>query len=107
MICSCCEQEIDKAEVSVFDYEFCNKCSDRLKMTVKTFIRRCGAKKDQKRIPIDWDKACALYNAGWDYKQIAEEVGCAESTAKLQIRERIVAYDVGVRYTKHSILEDN
>ena len=106
--CSCCGEKTDEKRLEIFDYVFCEKCAERYRATTRRFVKKFCNNKVDERLKIDWDKVCALANAGWDYKQIAEEVGCCPGTIRNQLQDRLMDYNVhGVRFTKHSILEDN
>ena len=44
-------------------------------------------KKTTKKITVDKGKIIALRNAGWKYKDIAEDVGCSEATVYSVLKE--------------------
>ena len=49
---------------------------------------------------IDWDKACALREAGWSVKHIAEELQADIETIRLMIPEYLREYSKGKRFSK-------
>lgn len=49
---------------------------------------------------IDWDKACALKQAGWKNKEIAEELGASYKTITVYIKPHLREYARGKRFNK-------
>lgn len=47
---------------------------------------------------IDWNKACALKEAGWSNEEIAREVGGTKSTIATCIVEKMSLYKTGHRF---------
>ena len=53
-----------------------------------------------RKTTIDWDKACALKQAGWKNKDIAEELEASEKTIAVYIKAHLEEYVLGKRFSK-------
>jgi len=105
MICDKCNQEKPE-EMEIFGYHLCKDCKDDINViTIHWIMRMCEFKEPKKPATtkpfiVDWDKACALYVAGWNVKDIAGDLGVKYSSIAGSIAKKAEMYKHGMRWAK-------
>lgn len=111
IICDKCREAKEEA-LEIFEYHFCKDCRDDLNViTIHWVMNMCEFKKQKpkrtKPTYIDWDKACALRQAGWDTKKIADELGVEQRVITHQLKNRMEMYLHGMRWGAPMKKEDD
>lgn len=101
MVCEVCHKQIDEdfiyiQLVRVEDHNViqrlktkhicCNQCLPLMKVALSEITFRQPARLG-KELPLDHGKMVALRKAGWTYKQIADEMGCAANTISEHLKK--------------------
>lgn len=95
--CDKCKKRSENQSELIKAFGMVDLCAECFEKAVDNFNRwlaedeakKPAEKENKKRgrvpknqIPVDWDKACALKEAGWSPKAIAEELGVSEASIK-------------------------
>ena len=116
--CDKCGKEIEPQEAEIYEvycHDFCEECAGKLENIIKNWLapekeivkveikldkteaKPKKPKEAKKTCKIDWDKACALKLAGWNNKDIADEIHANEGTINAMIYSKLKKYQEGER----------
>ena len=107
-VCDRCQDQVEPSEIrECLDFDFCEDCAEMIAEHLMVWLgdpeeqveeeeeaEELIEEEDEEeaeeeieeiprknvRIVADWNKACALRQAGWTYKEIGEELGIGSST---------------------------
>lgn len=109
-VCDRCKDEVEEDDIiNVLDFDFCEDCGEVIAEHLLAWLGDPEEQEEEEeaeeeyddeaeeeveeevprkngrgygRIVTDWNKACALRQAGWTYKEIGEELGIGQSTVQ-------------------------
>lgn len=126
-ICDRCQDQVEASDIrECLDFDFCEDCAE---MIAAHLLEWLGDPEEQEeaedeaeeedeeeaeeeaaevprkngrgygKVAVDWNKACALRQAGWTYKEIGEELGIGMSTVQkyMQHYNMMDQYNAGKR----------
>lgn len=115
--CDKCHKRFDKEEdvKPVFGYDLCNGCYENANKNfnnwleekvekpmdiIKKKLKETKVEPEEQEKKIDWNKACALKEAGWKNKDIADELSIDAKTLNSgTFYKKLEAYRNGERFS--------
>lgn len=126
--CDRCRDEVEEDDIiNVLDFDFCGDCAYEVAQHLLMWLgdpeeqeeaeelieepdeeeaeepaEELSKRKNGRgygKVSVDWNKACALRQAGWTYKDIGEELGIGMSTVQkyMQHYNMMEQYNAGKR----------